>query len=117
MAEAPRPRAADRTRVNGLLGRLFGGPSAKMYRIACLYEYDPDLERPFWRAWPDLFGAVDSLFARLPQPVFLKSIQYDPEVTRRSDRGGTVTRFRKLAWSEKNNRKWVDDLASRPELQ
>ena len=103
--------------ASGLLGRLFGGPSTKLYRIACLYEDAPDLQRPFWRSWPELFDAADALIRQLPQPVFLKSIQYDPEVSRRRDGGGTVTRFRKLAWSEANNRKWVDDLAGRPDMQ
>lgn len=104
--------------TNGLLARLFGGrPSAKLYRIACLYEYAPDLGRPFWRHWPELFEAADALISKLPRPTFLKSIQYDPEVARRCDSGGTVTRFRKLAWSEKNNRKWVDDLAGRADMQ
>lgn len=96
---------------------LGGGPSKKLYRIACLYEYEPDLQRPFWRSWPDLFDATDEVFRTLPQPVFLKSIQYDPNIARRQDGGGTVIRFRKLAWSEKNNRKWVDDLAARPAMQ
>ena len=103
--------------ANGLISRLFGGPSPKMYRIACLYEDAPDLERPFWPAWPTLFEATDALIRSLPDAAYLRSTQYDPEITRRSDRGGTVTRFRKLAWTEKNNRKWVDDLAGRPDLQ
>jgi len=103
--------------AKGLIGSLFGGPSPKMYRIACLYEDGPDLERPFWRAWPGLFDAADAMIRTLPDAAYLRSTQYDPEITRRSDRGGTVTRFRKLAWSEKNNRKWVDDLAGRPGLQ
>ncbi|WP_310468587.1 hypothetical protein [Sphingomonas sp.] len=100
----------------GLLAKLFG-PNAKLYRIACLYEDAPDLERPLWRAWPGLFDATDALIQSLSRPAFLKSTQYDPEITRRSDRGGTVTRFRKLAWSDKNNLKWVDDLAGRPAMQ
>ena len=102
----------------GFLGKLFGGgPSSKLYRIACLYEQAPDLQRPFWRSWPDLFDAADGLIRQLPRPTFLKSIQYDPKIARLRDSGGTVTRFRKLAWSEKNNRKWVDDLAGRPDMQ
>lgn len=95
----------------------FLGPSAKRYRIASLYEYGPDTRDPFWRSWPGLFAHVDALVRSMPGPAHLRSTQYDPKVTRRSDRGGTVTRFRKLVWSERNNRKWVDDLAGRPELQ
>lgn len=103
--------------VSGFFARMLGGRASKNYRIACLYEDNPDLRRPFWRSWPSLFDAVDGLFRTLPGPVHLRSSQYDPEVTRRRDSGGTVVRFRKLAWSEKNNRKWVDDLVARPELQ
>src|SRR5687768_2997588 len=83
-----------------LIGRLFGAPSPKRYRIACLYEEAPNLERPFWRQWPQLFDAADALIRVLPDAAYFKSIQYDPEVTRHNDCGGTVTRFRKLAWSE-----------------
>jgi hypothetical protein len=93
------------------------GPSAKRYRIACLYERDPDTNDPLWLHWPELFPEADVLIRSLPGSAYVRSTQYDPEITRRNDRGGTVTRFRKLAWSEQNNRKWVDDLAGRPNMQ
>lgn len=106
--------------MGSLLSRvmsIFEASGTKRYRIACLYEDGLDIREPFWRAWPELFDAADALVRTLPQPAFLRSVQYDPVIARQNDECGEVTRFRKLGWSEKNNRKWVDDLLGRPDFQ
>jgi hypothetical protein len=87
------------------------------YRIACLYENRPPRDRQLWRRWPELFPVVDPLIKSMPSPCSLRSVQYDPLIAGQDDEKGSVTRFRKLSWSDANNRRWVDDLAERPGLQ
>jgi hypothetical protein len=103
--------------IAGLLGRhrLWRAPTR--YRIACLYEDGPPPEAQFWRRWPVLFRAIDALIQSLPEPSFIRSVQYDPLTAREDDCAGQVTRFRKLRWSESNNRRWVEDLIGRPQFQ
>jgi hypothetical protein len=100
---------------------MFGGlrrlVSGEQYRIACLFERDPPRASQLWRRWPELFPSLDALVAALPERCFLLSRQYDPVAARKNDQAGEVTRFRKLNWTEANNRRWVDDLAARPGFQ
>lgn len=44
-------------------------------------------------------------------------MQVDPVIAREDDRTGTVTRFRKLAWTRSNNAKWINDLLTRPSMR
>jgi hypothetical protein len=103
--------------VEGLVSGLRPWGTPERYRIACLYEDDPPRASQLWRHWPDLFPAFDPLIQALPEKCFLRSVQYDPVAAARDDRKGNVTRFRKLGWSEANNKRWVGDLAARADYQ
>jgi hypothetical protein len=105
------------TAFKAALARLTPWGRTERYRIACLYELNPRLEAQLWRGWPELFPMLDSVVKAMPDRCSLRSVQYDPIAAARDDLKGSVTRFSKLTWSEANNRKWVDDLAQRPDYE
>jgi hypothetical protein len=106
-----------RTGFMKVLARLAPWGRPERYRIACLYEFDPRLEAQLWRRWPELFPMVDPVVKAMPDRCFMRSVQYNPLAAAWNDEKGSVTRFSKLAWSEANNRKWVSDLAKRPDYE
>jgi len=82
-----------------------------------LYEDGPPSDAQFWQRWPELFRVADDLVHSLPEPSLIRSVQYDPVKAREDESAGQVTRFRKLRWSESNNRRWVEDLIGRKQFQ